>query len=101
MRLQILNPVQLCSRCAVHEIASWALDNQLKLEPETIKQIREELKDIKLKEGECLVCNHNKVADSISEKILSVLETSKTNKAVVSEFKNLFGLSIKDMNICM
>ncbi|MBU3912973.1 MAG: hypothetical protein KKB21_05445 [Nanoarchaeota archaeon] len=93
MTTKFENPIQLCSKCAVHEIASWVFENQLRFDEETIKQIREELKDVKLKPGTCIACSHNNVSDSCLERIASVLEKTKSNPEAVSEFRKLFGLS--------
>jgi len=87
-----VSPFELCSKCAVNEIASWVFENQLNLDQNTIKQVREELKDIKLKEGKCLVCNHNRVAEGCFERILLILEKSKTSSDVTEEFKKFCGL---------
>jgi len=95
MIIKFENPIQLCSRCTANEISSWAFDNQLKLEREVLAQIREELKDIKLKPGECIACSNSNVSDSCFERVLSVLEKNKQNQEIISEFKNIFGLSLK------
>lgn len=88
-----LNTIQLCSRCTIHEIASWVFDNQLKLEPDVIRQIRDETKDIKLKEGECIVCSSNRVSEGCFEKILQILEKNNSDATVVLDFKKFCGLS--------
>lgn len=85
-------PFELCSRCTINEIANWIFENQLKLNSETTKQIREELKDIKLKSGHCLVCNHSQVSEGCFERILSILEKSKENSQITSDFRKFCGL---------
>jgi len=95
MTIKFENPIQLCSRCASNEISSWAFDNQLRMDREILAQIRDEIKDIKLKPGECIACNHPNVSDSCFERVLSVLEKNKQDKEIISEFKSLFGLSPK------
>ncbi len=92
--MTIKTPVQLCSRCTVNEIASWVFENQLKLEPDTIKQIREELKDIKLSEGMCLVCSHPRVSENCFDNVLKVLEKSDAPKEVIADFKNFSGMNV-------
>lgn len=89
-----INPVQLCSRCLMHEVASWVFDNQLKLEQDVIKQIREELKDVKLVPGECIVCNNKMVAENNLNTIMKILEKNKSNQEVTHEFKKLFGICL-------
>lgn len=86
--------IKLCSRCIVNEVANWVFENQLQLEPETIKQIREELKDIKLKEGECLVCNNKRVSEGCFERVLSILEADKANSEIITGFKKFSGMAI-------
>ena len=95
MIIKFENPIRLCSRCTANEISSWAFDNQLKLEREVLAQIREELKDIKLKPGECIACSRPNISDSCFERVLSVLEKNKQDKEIILEFKSLFGLSLK------
>ncbi len=87
-------PIQLCSRCIVNEISNWVFENQLQIEPETIKQIREELQDIRLQEGECLVCNHNKVSEGCFEKVLNILEKYKSDQEIIENFKKFSGMLV-------
>ena len=77
----------------MHEIASWVFDKRQELSEETCQLIREELKDIKLREGECLVCNGKLVSADCFENILKILEKNKLNNHAVDEFRTLFGLS--------
>lgn len=94
-----LTPIQLCSRCIVNEISNWVFENQLKIEPETIKQIREELQDIKLQEGECLVCNHTKVSEGCFERVLDILKKDKSNQEIIENYKQFSGMS-KTLELC-
>ena len=87
-------PIQLCSRCTVNEIACWVFENQLKIEPDVIKQVREELKDIKLHDGECIVCNNKRVSEGCFERVLSILEKYKSSQGVIEEFKKFSGMLV-------
>ena len=90
----VFNPIKLCSRCLVNEISNWTYENQLCFDEDTMKQIREEMKDIKLVEGECIVCKNKRIEEGCFENILSILEKSKTNSEKISEFRKLFGLEV-------
>ncbi len=94
-----LTPIQLCSRCIVNEISNWVFENQLKIEPETIKQIREELQDIKLQGGNCLVCNNQRVSEGCFEHILSILEKYKSDSEIIENYKQFSGMS-KTLELC-
>ena len=89
----IIESLPLCSRCMIHEINSWILDKSGKIDPDATQQVREELKSIRLKPGECLVCRHTTVADGCFENILKVFDKNKVGKAIVEEFKKLFGMA--------
>lgn len=86
--------IELCSKCTVSEIAGWVFENQLKLEPETISEIREELKDIKLKEGICIACGHNLVAESSFDRVLNILKKSKSSPELIEDFEKFSGFLI-------
>ena len=77
----------------VSEIASWVFENQLKLDEDTIREIRDELKDIKLRDGECIVCNNKKIAEGCFEKVLNILERNNESK-VLGDFKKFCGLAV-------
>ena len=87
-----IKALELCSRCLSHEINSWVADNWQLLNEETKKQIREEIKTIKLKPGSCIVCNHNSIADSTSENILKILSGNKVPEKLQQEFEKDFCL---------
>jgi hypothetical protein len=96
MRKNKLSGVELCSRCAVTEIAGWVYENQLRLEPDTIREIREELKDIRLRDGECVVCKRDKVVDNCFSKILGIMQRDKKiERGVIDEFKKFSGMMIE------
>lgn len=91
IRQKIIDSIPLCSRCMVHEINSWIADKRGAIDPDATQQIREELKDVKLASGSCLVCNHDKVSANTFENILKIFEKNKIESVIVNEFKKLFG----------
>lgn len=74
----------------MHEISSWLWENSGSIDPELSRQISLELRDIKLREGECLVCKHNKVAEDCIDNILKILGKNKNNLEIKEEFEKLF-----------
>ncbi len=82
--------IQLCSRCISNEVNSWVSEKWKGLDEETKKQIREELKTIKLISGKCIVCSNNLVATKTSENILKILEENKTSEKLKKEFRKFF-----------
>jgi len=92
--------IPLCSRCATYEINSWANEKWKELDEETSQSIRQELKAIRLKQGECIVCKNNYVAENCFENILKILEKSN-NKKLTFEFKKLFGLIMSEKLNCI
>lgn len=82
--------MQLCSRCLSNEVNSWVSEKWAELDEETKKQIREELKDIKLMNGNCIVCSNSLIAESTSENIFKILEQNKTPEKLKKEFKRFF-----------
>ena len=90
----ILGAIPLCSKCVIHEINSWIADKRGSLDPEASQQVREELKAVKLKPGECVVCNHTLISDNTFENILKILSKHKADSKVVEEFKKLFSFMV-------
>jgi hypothetical protein len=88
----IIQSIPLCSRCAMHEISSWLWENSSRISPELMSQISIELRAIRLKGGECLVCGNNKVAEDCIENILRILGKNKNNLEVKEEFERLFAM---------
>ena len=84
------NKIQLCSRCINHEINSWVNEKWKELNEEVKRQIYQELRSVKLKSGECIVCGNKLVSDRTPERILGILEENKTGDKVVGEFRNFF-----------
>lgn len=89
-----LKPIQLCCQCFAHEITSWMTENAGKLNQELIQNIYLELRDIKLDEGKCIVCKHNKISSDSFIKILKLLEKKNTEKSIIEEFIKMFGYSL-------
>jgi|SRR3989344_2552451 len=85
-----IRPLDICSRCLNHEINSWVNENWSVIDEETKKQIREELKAIKLKQGKCLVCNNFVVSEGAMEKILEILEENNISSKIKDEFRKSF-----------
>lgn len=88
---KLIGAIPLCSRCIVYEINNWIADKRGLVNPEASQQIREELKTIKLKSGECVVCNHSLISDNTFENILKIFEKHKVSGELQEEFRKLFG----------
>ena len=93
---KIIDAMPLCSRCTNTEITSWLEDNLNNMSNEVKKQIVQELKAIKLKPGECLVCNAGLVSDKTQFNILNILKDNKINEKIVEEFEKDFCLIEED-----
>ena len=85
-----LTPLSICSQCLSHEITSWLTEKSGFLKPEAIKDIYLELRDIKLKPGECIVCKNSRVSEDCFSKILRVLEKNKIREDLKQEFIAMF-----------
>jgi len=85
--------LQLCSRCLNHEINSWIDERWKELNDETRKEILEELKAIKLKQGECVVCKNSLISTDTTERILEILDENKVEGKLKLEFKKYFCFS--------
>lgn len=81
--------LSICSRCLSHEISSWVTEKSGFLSPEIISKIFLELRDIKLKQGECIVCNNSKIAENCVERIIKILE-KENQELLKQEFINMF-----------
>ena len=88
----MIKSIPLCSQCISHEITSWLTEKAGVLSPETVKRIYLELRDMKLQEGECIVCNKNTICSDCFKQVLKVLEKSK-QKEIKLEFIKMFGFS--------
>jgi len=91
---KLFGAIPLCSRCIVHEMNNWLADKRGEIDLDASQKVSEELKDIKLRTGECVVCNHNLISDSTFENILKVFDKHKVNSGVIGEFKKLFGFVV-------
>jgi hypothetical protein len=85
--------IPLCSRCAMHEISNWVYEKNFELTGEAIKAVMEELKAVKLKQGECLVCKKDVVTEGCFEGILKAFDKHKVSDNVKEEFIKLFGFA--------
>jgi len=91
MKLKSIQPVfQFCSRCLNQEINSWVNENWKEVNDEARKLILQELKTIKLKQGECLVCKNTLISDDTPVKVLRILEENKVLDKIRTEFKKYF-----------
>ena len=91
MRLKITStPIQLCSRCLNYEINNWINERWKEINDKAKKEIIQELKAIKLKPGECIVCKNNLVSNDTPLKILKILEDNKISPKIKEEFKKYF-----------
>lgn len=78
----------------MHEISSWINERACEFDEEILRQISLELKAIKLVQGKCLVCDHNRVADSSFENILKIMEKNNISLKIRNEFLQLFGICV-------
>lgn len=83
--------IPLCRECASHELNEWINEKSLSIKPSLSKEIREEIRDMELKDGKCIVCNKDKVSAGWFERILKVLNKQKANEDFKCEFKIMFG----------
>ena len=90
----LIKSLPLCSRCAIHEISSWFWEKTSQLDPEILKQVSFELKAVKLRDGECLVCSNKKISEGCIENIIKILEKNKASQEVTEEFVRLFAIQI-------
>lgn len=90
-----LIPISLCPGCLSHEVASWLTEKSGMINAEAIASIYLELRDIKLKNGSCIVCKNNKISQDCFYKIYKVLEKNKIREDIRQEFALMFGMSAK------
>jgi len=74
-----------------YEINNWVFENASRLKTEITQQIREELKAIRLREGECIVCNEKKISADCFENIIKIFEKYKVQEEIKNEFMKSFG----------
>ena len=91
MTQKIIQAIPLCSKCITNEINSWINDKKAELNPEITQKIREELKAIKLTQGECVVCNNSLISHETFNNIFKILDKYKASEKIVKEFTNFFG----------
>ena len=83
-------PLPICSECINKEIIGWLNENQHQLSKDTKLEMREKLKGIKLKGGECIVCGSDKIAEGVIEEVLGVLEENEEGKEIKESFLKSF-----------
>jgi len=86
--------IQLCSKCLSYEIESWIGDNWKDINDEARKKIVEELKTIKLEQGECLVCSNSLISDNTIERVYEILNETNVSEEKKKEFQRLFGINV-------
>jgi len=84
--------IELCSRCLHNEIVSWINEKWKHLQDDVRRQINEELKGIRLEQGNCIVCSSGLVSKETPEKILKILNENGVDSSVKEEFKYSFCL---------
>lgn len=82
--------LNLCSKCLFYEINNWINEKWQYINDEARMEIMQELKTIKLRQGECIVCKNATISDGTSEKILRILKEKKTHEEITKEFKKFF-----------
>lgn len=87
----LVGAIPLCSKCIIHEVDNWIADKRGAIEQEVAQKVREELKTIRLIQGECVVCNHNLISGETIENIIKIFEKKKIDQKTLEEFKRLFG----------
>lgn len=91
-----LLPIPLCSSCIHHEISSWINERVNELNTDAKLKINEELKSIRLKKGECIICKKQQISSDLLFNILKILKETKIKKPIINEFKKMFGYKIND-----
>ena len=84
----------LCRECASHELNEWINEKSPLIKPEVSKEIREEMRDMELKEGKCIVCNKEVISAGWFERICKVLNKYKAEDSFKDEFRKMFGFEI-------
>ena len=64
------------------------------LNEEAKKTIVEELGAIKLKQGNCIVCNNSIISDDTIERIMTILKENNVSGKTQKEYKKLFGVNL-------
>lgn len=91
MRQKTFQPIlQFCSRCLNQEINSWVNERWQYINEEAKRQILQELRAIKLKQGECLVCKNALISDTASVNVLKILEENNVPANYKEEFRKFF-----------
>lgn len=83
--------VPLCAHCLMHEITSWLTEKAGSLSQELVKTIYLELRDIKLEQGQCIVCKNDKISADCIINLLKVLEKYRASANLRNEFIEMFG----------
>ena len=79
--------LQLCSRCLSHEIESWMNEKWAELNEDAKKSVVEELRTIKLTQGNCIVCNNSIISDGTIGRIRIIFWSGK---AKISNLRTIY-----------
>lgn len=85
-----IKTIQLCPECIKHEINSWLNEKISCLNIDATRKISEELRAIKLAEGECIACKNNKIAEDTAENVIKILDKFKAQDNIKKEFIEMF-----------
>jgi len=86
----VCRTLPICSKCINYEISGWLNENKEKLSKDSKLGMREQLRSMKLKQGECIVCNHNSVTEGVAEKILDILNENEEVEKLKEDFAKSF-----------
>ncbi len=86
--------IPLCAQCASHELSEWVNEKSPLIKPEVSKEIREEMRDMEIKEGKCIVCNQDRASAGWFERICKVINKYKLGDSFKKEFHQMFGFEL-------
>jgi len=107
--------IPLCAQCASFELSCWINEKQMKAEsqspcveletlgcsekslisPTLARAIREELRYLSLAEGNCIVCNKDRISYGWMKRILKVMQKYQAPEEIRKEFISMFGFKEK------
>jgi hypothetical protein len=90
VKQKLTTSLQFCSRCLNQEINSWVNERWQYINDEARIEVLQELRTIKLKQGECLVCKNSLISDDTPIKVLKILEENKVPDKITGEFRKYF-----------
>ena len=86
--------IPLCAQCASHELSEWVNEKSSLIRPEVSKEIREEMRDMEIKEGKCIVCNKERASAGWFERICKVINKYRLEDSFKKEFRQMFGFEV-------